>query len=79
LIKDRRVGIWHLTAFEKIAVIFDVGRVIYAIKIFKFAIPFPVKSYRNEALPEVKSQPSQIFIKYFDSTRSLGSKFSSVY
>ena len=56
---DTKVGIRHLTAFEKIAVVSDVDWVIDAVKIFKFVIPCPVKIYRNEALPEAKAWISE--------------------
>jgi hypothetical protein len=52
---DTKVGIWHLAAFEKIAVVSDVDWIIDAVKIFKFIIPCPVKIYRNEALPEAEA------------------------
>ncbi|AKB75412.1 hypothetical protein MSLAZ_2151 [Methanosarcina lacustris Z-7289] len=52
---DARVGIWHLTAFEKVAVVSDVDWIIDAVKIFKFVIPCPVKTFRNEEFPEAKA------------------------
>jgi hypothetical protein len=51
---DAKVGIWNLTAFEKVAVVSDVNWIIDAVKIFKFAIPCPVKTFRNEEFPEAK-------------------------
>jgi hypothetical protein len=57
--EDAKVGIWHLTAFEKIAVVSDVDWIIDAVKIFKFVIPCPVKIYRNETLPEAKAWISE--------------------
>ena len=45
----------NLTAFEKIAVVSDVDWVNSAVEIFKFIIPFPVKTYKNEELPEAKA------------------------
>jgi SpoIIAA-like len=56
---DAKVGIWHLTAFEKIAVVSDVDWIIDAVKVFKFIIPCPVKTYRNEALPKAKAWISE--------------------
>jgi len=56
---DAKVGIWHLTAFEKIAVVSDVDWIVDAVKMFKFVIPCPVKIYRNEAFPEAKAWISE--------------------
>jgi hypothetical protein len=56
---DAKVGIWHLAAFEKVAVISDVDWRIDAVKIFRFVIPCPVKTFRNEEFPEVKAWISE--------------------
>lgn len=56
---DAKVGIWHLTAFEKVAVVSDVDWIIDAVKIFKFAIPCPVKTFRNEEFSEAKTWISE--------------------
>lgn len=52
MLEDVKVGIQHLKEFEKVAVVSDVDWVSSAVEIFKFIIPFPVKTYRNEQLPE---------------------------
>jgi hypothetical protein len=52
--EDAKVGIWHLTAFEKISVVSDVDWIIDAVKVFKFVIPCPVKTFRNEELAKAK-------------------------
>jgi hypothetical protein len=57
--EDAKVGIWHFTAFEKIAVVSDVDWITDAVKVFKFVIPFPVKIYKNEALREAKAWISE--------------------
>ena len=57
--EDTKVGILNLTAFEKIAVVSDVDWVIDAVKIFKLFIPCPVRTYRNEQLPEAKAWISE--------------------
>ena len=46
---DAKVGIQHITAFEKIAVVSDVDWIVAAVKIFAFVIPCPVKVFSNEA------------------------------
>ena len=45
---DAKVGIRHITAFEKIAVVSDVDWIVAAVKIFAFVIPCPVKVFSNE-------------------------------
>ena len=50
--EDAKVGIRHLTAFERIAVVSDVDWIIGAVKVFAFLIPCPLKIFRNEKLPE---------------------------
>lgn len=59
MLEDAKVGIWNLMAFEKIAVVSDVDWVNSAVEIFKFIIPFPVKTYKNEELPEAKAWISE--------------------
>jgi hypothetical protein len=56
---DAKVGIRHLTAFEKIAVVSNVTWIITAVKIFAFVIPCPVKIFPNEQLSEAKAWVSQ--------------------
>ena len=52
---DAKVGIRHITAFEKIAVVSDVDWIAAAVKIFAFVIPCPVKVFNNEELPKAKA------------------------
>lgn len=59
MLEDAKVGIQNITAFEKIAVVSDVDWVNSAVGIFKFVIPFPVKTYKNEELPEAKTWISE--------------------
>jgi hypothetical protein len=59
MLEDARVGIRNFTEFEKIAVVSDVDWIINAVKVFKFVIPFPMKTYRNEELPEAKAWISE--------------------
>ncbi len=56
---DAKVGISHLTAFEKIAVVSDVDWITGAVKIFAFLIPCPVKIFSNDKLQEAKNWISQ--------------------
>lgn len=52
---DAKVGIRHMTAFEKVAVVSDVGWIVNATKFFSFMIPCPVKVFGNDRLDEAKS------------------------
>jgi len=52
---DAKVGIRHITAFEKIAVVSDVDWIVAAVKVFAFVIPCPVRIFKNEELPEAKA------------------------
>ncbi len=59
MLEDAKVGIQHLTAFEKIAVVSDVDWMNNAVEIFKFIVPYPVRTYKNEELPEAKAWISE--------------------
>jgi hypothetical protein len=59
MLEDTKVGIRNFTDFEKIAVVSDVDWIINAVKLFKFVIPFPIKTYRNEELAEAKTWISE--------------------
>jgi hypothetical protein len=56
---DAKVGIRHLTRFEKIAVVSDVQWIVGAVKLFAFVIPCPVKIFGNEKLSEAKAWVSE--------------------
>jgi len=53
MLEDAKVG-RNLNAFEKVAVVSDVDWMNSAVGIFKFIIPFPVRTYKNEELFEAK-------------------------
>lgn len=52
---DARVGIRHLTAFEKVAVVTDVGWIVEAVKVFAILIPCPTRVFDNLQLGEAKA------------------------
>jgi hypothetical protein len=52
---DAKIGIRHLTAYEKVAVVSDVSWVVNATKFFSFIIPCPVKIFGNDKLSEAKA------------------------
>jgi len=59
ILEDAKVGIRNLAAFERIAVVSDVDWMNSAVQMFKFIVPFPVKNYKNEELPEAKAWISE--------------------
>ncbi len=52
---DAKIGIKHLTAYEKVAVVSDVVWVVNAMKFFSFIMPCPVKTFGNDRLPEARN------------------------
>ena len=52
---DAKLGVRHLTAFEKIAVVSDVPWLVQATKLFRFLIPCPVKIFSSEKLPDAEA------------------------
>jgi hypothetical protein len=59
MVDDAKVGIRHLTAFEKIAVVSDAEWMLAAARVFGFLIPCPVKTYANGELKAAKEWVSQ--------------------
>jgi hypothetical protein len=47
---DAKLGVRHLTAFEKIAVVSDVAWLVQTARFFRFVIPCPVKIFSSEKL-----------------------------
>ena len=45
---DMRLGLAHLGAWEKVAVVTDVGWVAHAASLFRFAMPFPLRVFPLE-------------------------------
>ncbi len=56
---DAKIGLKHFAAYEKVAVVSDVGWVIGAVKFFSFIIPCPVKIFGNDKLSEAKTWISE--------------------
>ena len=52
---DAKVGIRHLTAFERVAVVSDVDWIIKAVKAFSFVIPSLVRTFGPGGLEEAKA------------------------
>jgi hypothetical protein len=52
---DAKLGVRHLTAFEKIAVVSDVPWLAHATKLFRFFIPCPVKIFSGEKLRDAEA------------------------
>ena len=56
---DAKLGVSHIRAFEKVAVVSDVHWVAHAVKIFGVFVPCPVKLYANEAMDDAKAWVSE--------------------
>jgi hypothetical protein len=52
---DAKVGIRHLSSFEKMAIVSDVNWITGAVKIFALVIPCPVKIFPNDQLSKAKA------------------------
>ncbi len=52
---DAKVGLAHLTAWERVAVVSDVEWLIGAARVFGFLIPCPVRTFPNLLLDEAKT------------------------
>ncbi len=52
---DAKIGLKHLTEYEKVAVVSDVSWVVGAVKFFSLFIPCPVKVFDNDKLAEAKA------------------------
>lgn len=53
--EDAKVGLEHVTAWRKIALVTDVEWVRIAVKVFGFAIPATVRLFNNNQLGDVKA------------------------
>lgn len=51
---DAKLGVEHLTKFEKVAIVTDVHWVSEAGRFFGLFIPCPVKVFGNDKLPDAK-------------------------
>lgn len=51
---DMKLGFGHLTTWEKIAVVTDIGWISGATNLFRFALPCPVKVFSNKARAEAE-------------------------
>lgn len=49
---DAKVGIKHLSSWERIAVVTDIDWIRNAVMLFGFAMPAPVKTFPNRDLDE---------------------------
>ncbi len=51
---DAKVGLQHLTAWERVAVVTDVEWISTAVKVFGFAMPGHVRIFTNRELAEAR-------------------------
>jgi hypothetical protein len=56
---DAKLGMSHLTEWERMALVSDVEWIRGAVKIFAFAIPGHVRVFRNDQLAEAKQWVSE--------------------
>ena len=52
---DAKLGVQHLTAFEKIAVVSDVPWLVQATTLFRLLIPCPVKLFGGDRLSDAEA------------------------
>lgn len=52
---DAKVGMRHLAAFERIAVVSDIEWIVGAVKLFSFIIPSLVRTFGNGGFSEAKA------------------------
>lgn len=50
--EDMKLGIAHLRAWERVAVVTDVEWISAAMRLFAFAIPCPLRRFSNDELPQ---------------------------
>ena len=53
--EDAKVGLRHMTGFEKCAVVTNVSWIREAVGLFRVLIPCPVHIFRNDQLTEAKT------------------------
>ena len=51
---DLKLGVAHLKAWEKIAVVTDVDWIAGSIRLFGFAMPYPAKAFSNHEIAEAR-------------------------
>ncbi|MEO7642402.1 MAG: STAS/SEC14 domain-containing protein [Ramlibacter sp.] len=51
---DVKVGLAHLKAWERIAVVSDTGWITHAVRLFGFAIPCPVRVFSNKEFSKAR-------------------------
>ena len=56
---DAKVGLRHLSAWERVAVVTDVGWIRTAMKMFGFVMPGPVKVFSNGDLAAAREWVSE--------------------
>ena len=57
---DAKVGLKHLTHFERIAVVTDVDWIVRAVKVFGIMMPGEVQLFKNNELTQAKAWVSEV-------------------
>jgi hypothetical protein len=61
--EDAKVGLKHLTHFERVAVVTDVDWIRNSVKVFGFAIPGEVRVFEYQELPDAREWISEPAVK----------------
>jgi hypothetical protein len=56
---DAKIGLRHLTAYERVAMVTDVNWIAGAVKFFAFILPCPVRIFGNDKLSEAMAWISE--------------------
>ncbi len=56
---DAKLGVRHVTGFEKIAVVTDVHWLVHTTKLFRFLFPCPVKVFASKNLGDAEAWISE--------------------
>ena len=56
---DAKLGVRHVTGFEKIAVVSDVNWLVHTAKLFRFLFPCPVKIFAGKNIHDAEAWISE--------------------
>jgi hypothetical protein len=56
---DAKIGLWHMTEFERVAFVTDVDWVRTTVKLLRFVVPCPMKIFANRDLAEARAWITQ--------------------
>jgi hypothetical protein len=56
---DAKVGLQHLTSWERVAIVTDLGWIRTALKVFGFAMPCQIRGFNNSELAKARQWLSE--------------------